>query len=296
MKKLVALAVAGAFIAPVYAADISISGEMEFTYTSTNSVGSTASTNILSTADSRVNVTAVEDVNGVKFTAVVRMDQDAANNTAGDASTLTMAFPNGFRLGLGEQSGALDSVGDYSDISPVLGGNFSSADGSDHGVLVVLPSFAGVTAYVSHSPKDGTAIGTTAAKDSYSLKYAFPNGEVYYGVEDTGGTAPTSLSAYGVKYSVSGFLVAYETGTLSRPSSVDDIKYTGAALSYKMGDVVLGFEMNKAQTEGSTPSTDNTVMFAEYNLGGSVDLFVANESSSVATTADRIAVGVEYAF
>ena len=38
MKKLVALAVAGAFIAPVYAADISISGDQEFSYQDANGV------------------------------------------------------------------------------------------------------------------------------------------------------------------------------------------------------------------------------------------------------------------
>ena len=126
MKKLVALAVAGAFIAPVYAADISVSGEVEFTYTT-----ATGADPVMASAENAITVTATEEINGIAVTAAVVMDEDANyDGGSGDGGTLSLKFASGLALGFGDKAGAMDSVGDYTDVSPVLGA--FAGDGGDH--------------------------------------------------------------------------------------------------------------------------------------------------------------------
>ncbi len=286
MKKLVALAVAGAFIAPVYAADISVSGEVEFTYTTT-----TGADPVMASAENAITVTATEEINGIAVTAAVVMDEDANyDGGSGDGGTLSLKFASGLTLGLGDQAGAMDSVGDYSDVSPVLG-SFSN-DGGDHGIKLTLPSFNGVTAYLSHSPKTSSD-GTTADVTSYAVKYNFGSGEVYYGAEQL---AAEDLNAYGVKYTISGITLAYEVGHESNGTAADQ-KETGLSVTYKMGDILLGAEKQTSRVDGATADSNNdTVLFAEYNLGSAVDIYVATSSSALSAGTDSTAVGIEYAF
>jgi hypothetical protein len=286
MKKLVALAVAGAFVAPVYAANISVSGEVEFTYTTT-----TGTDPVMNSAENAIQVTAKEEINGIAITAAVIMDEDANfDGGRGDGGSLSMKFANGLALGFGDQSGAMDSVGDYTDVSPVFGG--FAGDGGDHGIKLTFPSFNGVTAFLSHSPKTSSD-GTTPDVISYAVKYNFGAGEVYYGAEQL---ATAEENSYGVKYTFAGVTLAYEIGNDNNGTAADQ-RETGVSLSYKMGDIFLGLEKQTMRVDGAAAYSNNdTVMFAEYNLGSAVDIYLATTSSSLANGPDATAVGIEYSF
>ena len=285
MKKIIAAAVAAAFVAPAFAADVTISGETEMTYVST-----TGSTDAATNADNVVVVTASEEIDGVTVSTSIVMDQDTVydGDGGGDGSSLTVTT-NGVSLAMGDVSGAMDAVGDYTDMAPAYGG--FSADGSDHSFLVTLPAMGSATLYASMSPTTGFD-GSTADSTAFGAKMAFTGGEVYFAVqEDT----DSKWNSYGAKYSTQGLTVAYEKGADDAGSSAD-IKYTGIAAKYSMGDIVLGVEQQETKTDGATATVDDTVTFIEYNLGSNVDIYVSSRSSQVSTTADGTTVGIEYAF
>jgi hypothetical protein len=55
--------------------------------------------------------------------------------------------------------------------------------------------------------------------------------------------------------------------------------------------------MQETKTDGSAASVDETITFLEYNLGSSVDLYIAREDNADSTAvADQTTVGVEYTF
>jgi len=285
MKKIIAAAVATAFVAPAFAADVTVTGETEMTYVST-----TGSTDAATNADNVVTITASEEIDGVSISTSIVLDQDKVYdaNTAGDGSSLTMST-GGVTLAMGDVAGAMDAVGDYTDMSPAYGG--FSADGDDHSFLVTLPAMGSVTVYASMSPTTGFD-GSTADSTAFGAKAAFAGGEVYFATqEDT----DSKWNSYGAKYSTQGITIAYEKGADDAGSS-DDIKYTGLAAKYTMGDIVLGVEQQETKTDGASATVDDTVTFIEYNLGSNVDIYVAQRSSQVSGTADGTTVGIEYAF
>jgi hypothetical protein len=285
MKKIIAAAVATAFVAPAFAADVTVSGESEMQYVTT-----TGTTDAATNADNIVEITASEEVDGVSISTTIVLDQDAVYDasTSGDGSSVTLSA-NGVSLAMGDVSGGMDSVGDYTDMAPAYGG--FSADGSDHSFLLTLPSVNGITVYASMSPTTGFD-GSTADSTGFGAKFAFTGGEVYFGTQED---SDSKWNSYGAKYSTQGFTVAYEKGSDDAGTSAD-IKYTGIAAKYAMGDIVLGVEQQETKTDGSDASVDDTVTFIEYNLGSNVDIYVSQRASQVSGTADGTTVGIEYVF
>ena len=286
MKKIIAAAVATAFVAPAFAADITVTGEIEMQYVST-----TGSQDSMSTADNNVVVTASEEIDGISITGTVQMsqDDDVDDDNTDNTGTLTLGLPGGLTIAMGDVAGAMDSVGDYTDMAPAYGG--FGADGTDHSVTASM-AVGPATAYASMSPQGGALDGASSDMTGFAVKVPFAGGEVYYGMEED---SDSKWNSYGIKYSAAGFTVAYEKGA-DDAGSAADIKYTGLAVNYKMGDVVVGAESQETKTDGNTASVDDTVTFIEYNLGSSVDLYISNRSSGVSGTADGTTVGIEFVF
>ena len=254
-------------------------------------VSTTGSQDAASTADSDVAVTASDEINGISISATVTMSQDDDyDQSAGDnTASMKLGLPGGLTINMGDVAGAMDSVGDYTDMAPAYGG--FGADGKDHSVTASM-AVGPATAYASMSPQGGALDGATADMTGFAVKVPFAGGEVYYGMEED---SDSKWNSYGIKYSAAGFTVAYEKGADDAGSSAD-IKYTGLAVKYSMGDVVVGAESQEKKTDGSTATTDDTVTFIEYNLGSAVDLYISQRSSGVSGTADGTTVGIEYAF
>jgi hypothetical protein len=242
MKKIIAAAVATAFVAPAFAADITVTGEIEMQYVST-----TGSQDSMNSADNNVVVTASEEVDGISITGTVQMsqDDDFDGTSADNTGTLTLGLPGGLTVAMGDVAGAMDSVGDYTDMAPAYGG--FGADGTDHSVTASM-AVGPATAYASMSPQGGALDGATSDMTGFAVKVPFAGGEVYYGMEED---SDSKWNSYGIKYSAAGFTVAYEKGADDAGSSAD-VKYTGLAVNYTMGDVVVGAESQETKTDGST--------------------------------------------
>jgi len=283
MKKIIAAAVAAAFVVPAYAADITISGEMEMTYVSP-STGTDAATN----ADNIITVTATDEIDGVTVTANIIMDQDAVFDQAGgDGSNMSLSA-NGVTLSMGDVSGGMDAVGDYTDIAPAYGG--FNLDGNDHSFAVSLPAIAGLNITASMSPEAGFD-GAADDETGLGVSYSFPNGQVYFGSEDT---ATETHTAVGIRYSMNGFYVAYERGEDDNGAAADT-EITGFAVRYQMGNIEVGMESQEITPDGGAATEDETVAYIQYHMGP-VDLYVAQLSDDANAANEGTTVGIEYGF
>jgi hypothetical protein len=283
MKKIIAAAVAAAFVVPAYAADITISGEMEMTYVSP-STGTDAATN----ADNIITVTATDEIDGVTVTANIIMDQDAVFDQAGgDGSNMSLSA-NGVTLSMGDVAGGMDAVGDYTDIAPAYGG--FNLDGNDHSFAVSLPAIAGLNITASMSPEAGYD-GAADDETGLGVSYSFPNGQVYFGSEDT---ATETHTAVGIRYSMNGFYVAYERGEDDNGAAADT-EITGFAVRYQMGNIEVGMESQEITPDGGAATEDETVAYIQYHMGP-VDLYVAQLSDDANAANEGTTVGIEYGF
>jgi len=323
MKKIIALAVIGAFAAPVMAADVSVSGAMTYNYIDTDLANTDAS---ITTDDNKVAFSAVQELDsGITVTGTFNIVQDTAagaDTLQTQSSNLSIAGSFG-KVTIGDTSNGLDAFGDYTDVSPVFGG--FSGDGYDAPLAWQLPTIAeGLKIVVSNSPKglnettDGS--GTEAeAEGNGGSAYGFSfspmaGAEVYYGKEefDRDATNKHKTSAYGLKYATGPFMVAYEAGSgtnVDDPTATDsaadgdDLKYRGIAGTYAMGNITLGFEMQEAKdknaSEGTDKHIDATILFAKYDMGGGLSVYAAssNDDTNVAAQkASSTALGVSFAF
>jgi len=283
MKKIIAAAVAAAFVVPAYAADITISGEMEMTYVSP-STGTDAATN----ADNIITVTATDEIDGVTVTANIIMDQDAVFDQAGGDGSHMSLSANGVTLSMGDVAGGMDAVGDYTDIAPAYGG--FNLDGNDHSFAVSLPSIAGLNITASMSPEAGFD-GAADDETGLGVSYSFPNGQVYFGSEDT---AAETHTAVGIRYSMNGFYVAYERGEDDNGAAADT-EITGFAVRYQMGNIEVGMESQEITPDGGAATEDETVAYIQYHMGP-VDLYVAQLSDDANAANEGTTVGIEYGF
>ena len=127
MKKIIASAVAVAFAAPVLAADITITGDQEFSLQESNG----ASTSAL---DGDFNIKAsTETANGLAVSADINYDTDGDED---GGSSLTISGPFG-KIDAGDTSSALDAVDDITDWGYVL---TNGTPNNDAAVLYTLPS------------------------------------------------------------------------------------------------------------------------------------------------------------
>jgi hypothetical protein len=293
MKKIIALAVAGAFVAPVYAADVTVSGDLEYFYY--NEDGGSAS---LQGGSQIITFKATSELdNGMTVSGsmnILTNGETEANDGStaivdsdgGENITVSGAFGS---VAVGDVSSALDNVGDYTDIAPHDGG--FAADGDDGSILFVLPTLVeGVKVSASHTP-ESTAdnfAGNTSG-DAFSVAYNFGAGEVYYGSQSR--ASETDMTAYGVKYTFGPMTVAYESG-----DSDTDQEHTGVALTYSMGATSVLFESQESD-DGGTITVDDTIIAVKHNLGGGLTVYAqSTQEDQASSPVDKTYVGVNYVF
>jgi predicted porin len=299
MKKIIALAVAGAFVAPVYAADVTISGDMEFQIKSAD-----GSDTEIRNDDNVITVSATsEGNNGLTFSADMNYKLGSANGDGGES--ISVAGPFG-KLSVGDNSGALDNTGDWTDVAPELGG--FEADGNDHGVLFTT-DINGVAFAASYSPSSSNVTG--GVKDDargVSVTYTMGNVSVYAGQDSyESSNVDVDTTAYGLKYTAGPLMVAVESGSIE-DAAANQVDYTGVAVTYKMGDLTVGYEGQTDDAKGgasvtitgnadATADSDLTIFFAKYSLGGGATVYVESGSDSKATNSgDTTTVGLAYSF
>jgi len=318
MKKIIALAVAGAFAVPAMAADISVSGGLVYAYVQSDQSGAG---DILTADDNQVVFTATSETsNGYSVSGKFTVVDDATGETDHQGTALTISGPFG-TLGLGDNSGALDATGDYTDMAFWFGGY--NMDGNDMAIAYTLPTLApGLTIMASMSPEGDNYIaggetadvaGTAEGLEATAMSVTYTTGDlsVYYGEEevDRATSQTTTNKSYGIKYSAGSITLAAESGSTDNSAAVassdiaagDDVEYKGMAASYTMGDIVIAYEMQQMEEKNVDNQRwiDENTLSVHTDLGGGLSVGVAttsNDSTDTDKKFDRTAVAVKYAF
>jgi hypothetical protein len=289
MKKIIAAAVAAAFVTPAFAADITISGAGEAIFIDTAGATETQIDQVFS-----VKAT-TELANGMTVSTDINMGADSTGETGlfnegGNSVTVAGAFG---KIDIGDTSGAVDAIDDATETAKELG---QGTDGDDAAVLWTLPQLApGLTLNVSVNTDSNTADSTVSGNgqaNGVSLKYANSGFTVGYGVNEYDTNIEESI--YNVTYSMSGVKVAMETLKDTTALGVET-KQSAYGISYKTGDLLLGWETQEVSSAGSVDN-DYTVYTAQYSLGGGVTAYIETSDDAKTADSDTTAAGLEFKF
>jgi len=285
MKKIIALAVASAFVAPVMAADISVGGYAEYAYTD-NETASASSTTIGD--DTNLIVTASDELaNGMSISASLNVNQ------SGETESQNVAVSGAFgKVTVGDTSGAIDGVDGAADPFYVVG----RIDGdeitfaNDAGASWALPALApGLSVKLTHTPENGST-GATSDLDGYSLSYETAGVTVAYAAEEVAGLGNTFA---GIKGTFSGLTVALESVSTEQASGTADIDMQAIGAQYVMGDVT--FAVTSAEVDQSgTMLSERQSLGIHYGMGPAV--FFVEQTSDDVDDDDTTAFGVAYSF
>jgi hypothetical protein len=299
MKKIIAAAVATAFVVPVYAADVSLGGNMDFVINDTDS-GTSGTAN-----DVELKVSASEELgNGMSASGYIHNNADAAVTLSGDFGAFTIG---------NDADTALLAIDDQADVGVENGGRGGANIGIISGMnMNFVPNLGveGVTPYV------GYAAGSTAGDDvlDYGVKFDFggvsarvavanpsdndnnvemvsisytagPLKIAYDQVSNQGGVADSEVDAIGVTYSMGGGTTLYaeqassnSDWTLAAPTTTagvatryavltgqtdNELEATTVGISHAMGGVTLFLEADSQGTKSGS-DTDETTFGVRY--------------------------------
>ena len=298
MKKIIALAVASAFVAPAFAADITISGDVEFKYFMEDGDGLQQSLD----GDSDFFVTASEEFDGMSVKFVVGFEDvakpgtsDAADNRVGDAE-LHIGGPFGTVM-LGNVDNAALLYDEHSHVAEDGGGKAiltgKTFTGDVSTATWVLPSMVeGLSLAASATIENGASANTTDDEllhTAIGAKYTRGNLTVTYGsINEEGQT--TEPSAYGIQYAAGPITVAMEVASDVSNTAGKDATTFGATYNYGNGKLFL--ESNQVDTSGANEDTD--IIGGSYKMGP-VNLYLQSSSNTTSSN-DQTTFGVEYAF
>jgi len=304
MKKIIAAAVATAFVAPAFAADVTISGSMELGFKDQTTKAGVSTTKL--NEDTAVVITAsTETANGISVSADINMS-GAGWADGGNFITLGGAFG---KVDLGDTSGPVDAIDDKGDVFKTFD---NGVGGDDVAVSWTLPTFVeGLTLIYGYSPENGgmnsdyglnssgarttSADGISSDVEGFAVTYSMAGARVGYAMNDIGAT--TSESVKNINYTYGPAFVSYELHTTETTGSADT-EVTSLAATYNMGAATLLLGKNSSEQSG-TKSKDATTYGVHYDLGGGVTAFVESykdDKASTTTVEEATTVGLVVAF
>jgi len=292
MKKIIAAAVATAFIAPAFAADVTVGGNMDFVFNDTDS-GTSGATN-----DVELKVSAAEELgNGMSVSAYINKDTDVA-------ATLSGAF--GSAMFTNDDTG-IGTLEDQADVGVENGGRAGVATGITSPTAVIINPNLGIEGV---TPMIGYSAGTTAGDTSvdFGVKVDFAGLSARFATADRSNDND-SVEVVSVSYSVGPLKVAYDS--VSNQGGVAEAEVKGFGVTYNLGNgITLYGESSKANYDWNLSTvtyavlsgqTDNELesqtVGASYAMGG---LTFFAEADSIGTKegsdTDETTFGVRYAF
>lgn len=302
MKKIIALAVATAFVAPVYAADVSLGGNMDFVINDTDA-GTSGTSN-----DIELKVSASEELgNGMSASGYIHNNADAAVTISGDFGAFTIG---------NDADSALLSIDDQADVGVENGGRGGANIGIPAGMLLnFVPNLgiAGVT------PVIGYVAGSTAGDDvvDYGVKFDFGGVSARIASADVS-DSDNNVEMVSVSYTAGPIKVAYDS--VSNQGGVKDAEVDAIGVTYSMGG---GTTLYAEQASTNTDWNLSTALTTKANIGtryavlsgqidneleattvgishamGGVTLFLESDSVGAkdGSDTDETTFGVRYAF
>jgi hypothetical protein len=205
-------------------ADISLSGNYEWEYT-TNDAGTAWSD------DGNVNITAVNAAdNGMTFTAVASLETSATNSTANNTGKSYIQVDGDFgTIILGDRDdsaatmmdGALGNNNDIETQGGITGANTTVGIGNTADIIFMSPSVSGLQVGLSKDLTDQDS-STTDGKTDMIVAYSMGGISGHYAAAD-------DKSNFGVKGNIAGLTIAVgqmkEQGTTNKANDLG-VKYT----------------------------------------------------------------------
>jgi len=272
MKKIIAAAVATAFVAPAFAADVTVSGDVEYKFTNQGSVDGA------SVGDSDIKVSATEDLGNGMMADVYLVN---ASNASTFKSALGIEGSFGrFEVG-NDNDNAAQMFDDKADVAP--------ANAGDH----ITSGLEATQATVSFSPNtgiEGLSVAVSYSAESTSTADV-TNAVITDQRADT--TGSETMTAHGVQYATGGFAIS--AGGMSVDTS--DTAYedpTTMSASFTTGPFYVGY--NKVNNNAGDADSSITGVGATYNYGsGKLFYESVDAKKSDSTDYEETAYGVTYA-
>jgi hypothetical protein len=267
------------------AADVTLSGTVEFNMNDVNGTTTSATDSAFKVAAS------TETANGIGVSGSINVEVygDETDGTidanGGDALTLTGPFG---KLDLGDTSSAADKYDDKSDWS-LLNGTATAA--GDAAIGWTLPAtIENLSVYVSHAADSGEGDKHTGVALQYT---AGPMTVAYAKNEEE--ASESNLTYAGASASFEGLTVAIESMQDEAGSAAAKIDEDVIGVKYGMGDVTV-FATSYEKKVAGTLTSDVSAYGLHYDLGGGVTFFVEGSQDDKNSAADSTGAGIEMAF
>jgi len=279
MKRLLATTALLAVLTTPVMADVTIGGDMEWSYQDNDGTTSTA-------MDGDINFVAKTTTDtGLTFGADFNIDQDAADD-GGNSITISNDV---FKLDLGDVNSALDAIDDTTDFTYVLGNGSPS---TDHSSILSLSPIAGLTLNISNAT--GNDYGTTAG-EGYAYSAVYGLGEIAtVGAGQMKNADDSEELLMNATASLGAIGVAFEKHTATTAADVDTDTTTMGA-TYSVGAMMVGVETMKAESAG-TVSSDEITLGAQYTLAPGAVAFIENTTDDKTASEKTTAMGIAIKF
>ncbi len=279
MKRLLATTALLAVLTTPVMADVTIGGDMEWSYQDNDGTTSTV-------MDGDINFKASTSTDtGLTIGADINLDHTGADD-GGNSITVSNDV---FKLDLGDVNSALDAIDDTTDFTYVLGNGSPS---TDHSSILSLSPYGGLTVNISNAT--GNDYGTSAGEGyAYSAVYGLEEiatigaGQMKNAddSEEFLMNATASLGAIGV---------AFEKHTATTAADVDTDTTTMGA-TYTVGAMMVGVETMKTESAG-TVSSDEITLGAQYTLAPGAVAFIENTTDDKTASEKTTAMGIAIKF
>lgn len=279
MNRLLATTALLAVLTTPVMADVTIGGDMEWSYQDNDGTTSTV-------MDGDINFKASTSTDtGLTFGADINLDHTGSDD-GGNSITVSN---DTFKLDIGDVNSALDAIDDTTDFTYVLGNGSPS---TDHSSILSIAPIGGLTLNISNAT--GNDYGTSAGEGmAYSGTYAI--GDVAtVGAGQMKNADDSEELLMNVKGSMGPIGVAWEKHTATTPANVDTDTTTMGA-TYTVGAMMVGIETMKAESAG-TVSSDEITLGAQYTLAPGAVAFIESTSDDKTASEKTTAMGIAIKF
>jgi hypothetical protein len=279
MKRILSTAAILAVLTTPVMADVTIGGDMEWSYQDNDGTTSTA-------MDGDINFVAKTTTDtGLTFGADFNLDH-SGNDDGGNSITISN---DQFNLDLGDVNSALDAIDDATDFGYVL---TNGSPSTDHSAILSLSPISGLTVNISNAT--GSDYGTTAGEGyAYSGTYAI--GEIAtVGAGQMKNADDSEELLMNVKGSMGPIGLAYEMHTATTAADVDTDTTTMGA-TYSIGAMMVGVETMKTESAG-TVSSDEITFGAQYTVAPGLVAFAEMTDDDKTASEKTTALGLSVKF
>ena len=297
MKKIIAVAIAGAFVVPaVHAAEVTLGGEIEY-YITDATAGTTGNT-----AENEIKVSVTEELdNGMTISGYLNSNDGGTHD-----SGLSIASSFGtLDLGNGDGDTAITAMDDKADVAEQGAAKGNATTGKTYVNTVRFTPNLGVEGLTVAAGMGFGAAATDETSD-FAIQYSVAGFAVSYGEAEVEGSTVTTKNT-SVSYTYGPFYVAMDN--VDGENGIENATTDAVAVTYNYGPGKIFLETNEVNwtsasgnavlsgTANLKPKT--TVVGVSYKIGGLntyIQTLNADDGAGAATESDTTYVGVEYAF